>query len=400
MKLKLMALCPLLSAICISASAQGTAFTYQGRLDGGGSPVTGLYDFTNALYNASSGGAQAGSTITLTAVPVTNGLFTVILDFGAGVFNGTTHWLQIGVRTNGGATFTGLSPRQELTPTPYAIFAESANAAGLTGPIPAGDLTGVSGIGLTGVALLAGGNAFTGNQSIGGLLHTGNGSGAGSHTDIIIGPGFYAPGEDHNIDFDDSNAAVGSLIMGYSGNGYFSVGNLYNGFYRSGTKAFTVFGNGNVNVDPSGLNAGFLNNGNTNGSGLTFGVGSGEGIASQRQTGLTNQYGLDFYTSFTPRMSIFNNGNVSINGHTLLLEPSTAGSYANDGLVFGAGNLPGGINYLGNGPWLAGFEGGALGALAPNIVALSWDASGNASVNNNLSVGSLTVRGNYLVVNR
>src|ERR1035441_8778373 len=398
MKLKLMAICPLLSAICISASAQGTAFTYQGRLDGGGSPVTGRYDFTNALYDASSGGAQAGSTITLTAVPVTNGLFTVILDFGAGVFNGTTHWLQIGVRTNGGAAFTGLSPRQELTPTPYAIFAESANAAGLTGPIPAGDLTGVSGIGLTGVALLAGGNAFTGNQSIGGLLHTGNGSGAGSHTDIIIGPGGYAPGEEHNIDFDDSNAAVGSLIMGYSGNGYFSVGNLYNGFYRSGTKAFTVFGNGNVNVDPSGLNAGFLNNGNTNGSGLTFGSSSGEGIASQRASG-ANQNGLDFYTSFTPRMSIFNNGNVSINGHTLLLEPTTAGSYVNDGLVWGNGGLAGSIASSANAPFLAGYWGGSLGALAPSILAFSWDSSGNCSVNNNLSVGSLTVRGDYLVVN-
>ena len=367
-------------------------------MDGGGSPVTGLYDFTNALYNASSGGAQAGSTITLTAVPVTNGLFTVILDFGAGVFNGTTHWLQIGVRTNGGAAFTGLSPRQELTPTPYAIFAESANAAGLTGPIPAGDLTGVSGIGLTGVALLAGGNAFTGNQSIGGLLHTGNGSGAGSHTDIIIGPGGYAPGEEHNIDFDDSNAAVGSLIVGYNGNGYFSVGNLYNGFYRSGTKAFTVFGNGNVNVDPSGLNAGFLNNGNTNGSGLTFGSSSGEGIASQRVSG-ANQNGLDFYTSFTSRMSIFNNGNMSINGHTLLLEPSTAGSYVNDGLVWGNGGLAGSIASSANAPFLAGFWGGSLGALAPNILAFSWDSSGNCSVNNNLSVGSLTVRGEYLVVN-
>ena len=42
-----------------------------------------------------------------------------------------------------------------------------------------------------------------------------------------------------------------------------------------------------------------------------------------------------------------------------------------------------------------------MGALNPNVLAMSWDAGGNCSVNNNLSAGSLTVRGsNYLVVNR
>jgi len=35
----------------------------------------------------------------LTAVPVTNGLFTVLLDFGS-VFNSTPYYLQIGVRSN------------------------------------------------------------------------------------------------------------------------------------------------------------------------------------------------------------------------------------------------------------------------------------------------------------
>ena len=91
MKLKLMVLCPLLSALCISASAQGTAFTYQGRLDNNGSPAPdGLYDFTNALYAVSGGGTAAAVNLAgpLTAVPVTNGLFTVLLDFG-NVLNGT-----------------------------------------------------------------------------------------------------------------------------------------------------------------------------------------------------------------------------------------------------------------------------------------------------------------------
>jgi hypothetical protein len=107
--------------------AQGTAFTYQGRLDNGTNPVNGNYDLTFALYNASTSGAQAGSTLTNLDVGVTNGLFILREDFGA-QFNGMAYWLQIGVRTNGSTTFTPLSPRQELTPTPYAIYADNAGS--------------------------------------------------------------------------------------------------------------------------------------------------------------------------------------------------------------------------------------------------------------------------------
>jgi len=115
--------------------AQGTAFTYQGQLQSGGSPANGNYDFTFALYNANTtSGTQVGGTLTDTNVGVTNGLFTVTLDFGS-VFTGNATWLAIGVRTNGGAGFTALNPLQPLTPAPYAIFAEGANAAGLAGTI-------------------------------------------------------------------------------------------------------------------------------------------------------------------------------------------------------------------------------------------------------------------------
>jgi hypothetical protein len=55
-------------------------------------------------------------------------LFTVTLNFGA-VFSGNPTWLAIGVRTNGGGDFIGLTPLQELTPTPYAIYAPSAGNA-------------------------------------------------------------------------------------------------------------------------------------------------------------------------------------------------------------------------------------------------------------------------------
>jgi hypothetical protein len=118
-----------------TAHAQGTAFTYQGQLDNGTNPVTGTYDVTFKLYNAASGGSQVGSTIT-NVVGITNGIFTVTADFGS-VYDGTTYWLQLGVRTNGGGSFTALSPRQELTPTPYSVSAEN-----LLGSLPVTDLSG------------------------------------------------------------------------------------------------------------------------------------------------------------------------------------------------------------------------------------------------------------------
>src|SRR5262245_4304067 len=101
--------------------AQGTKFTYQGKLTDGGSPANGTYDLTFQLWNALGGGAQTGSTLTNSSVVISNGLFTAALDFGA-VFNGTSYWLQLAVRTNGAGSFTDASPRQELTPAPYAIF--------------------------------------------------------------------------------------------------------------------------------------------------------------------------------------------------------------------------------------------------------------------------------------
>jgi hypothetical protein len=125
--------------------AQGTAFTYQGRLTSGNSPVNGSYDLTFALFNAPSGGSAVAGPVTTNAVAVSNGLFAVGLDFGSGIFNGAAYWLEIGVRTNGVGGFTSLVPRQALNPAPYAIFAEGANAAGLNGTLPPASLGGTYG---------------------------------------------------------------------------------------------------------------------------------------------------------------------------------------------------------------------------------------------------------------
>jgi microcystin-dependent protein len=72
--------------------------------------------------------------ITNTAVAVSNGLFTVSLDFGPGVFTGTNYWVEMGVRTNGTGSFATLVPRQQLTPAPYAMSLVPPQATALCPP--------------------------------------------------------------------------------------------------------------------------------------------------------------------------------------------------------------------------------------------------------------------------
>jgi hypothetical protein len=126
----------------LSAFAQGTAFTYQGRLNENGVPVNRTYDLLFRPFNVPTGGTQLAFP-NLRTVAIANGLFTTTLDFGPTVFNGDPLWLQIEISTN---AFSGivatLAPRQPLTPAPYAIFAASlANGAVDTPQLAGGAVT-------------------------------------------------------------------------------------------------------------------------------------------------------------------------------------------------------------------------------------------------------------------
>ena len=80
--------------------------------------------------------------------------------------------------------------------------------------------------------------------------------------------------------------------------------NVINTFTASQTITGDLWGDGNVIADAACSNSGALS------PGLRMCTG-GEGISSKRTSG-GNQYGLDFYTSNTARMSITGGGNVGI----------------------------------------------------------------------------------------
>ena len=132
-------------AVVSKAAPMGTAWTYQGRLMDDNEPGDGLYDFQFKLFNDPCTGTQQGSTVDVNNLDVIDGYFTVELDFGSSVFNGNARWLEIIVRQGDSidvGDYVTLSPRQELSPTPYAlqtrgIFVDNSENVGIgtTNPI-------------------------------------------------------------------------------------------------------------------------------------------------------------------------------------------------------------------------------------------------------------------------
>lgn len=139
---KLIRLMPIMAALTIllaahEALAQTSAFAYTGRLTDAGASANGNYDMEFALFDSASVqiGSQVGSTITQSAVQVTSGSFSVLLDFGAPAFPGADRFLEITIRRTVApptppGPYTTLSPRSQIVSTPYAIRAST-----VTGPI-------------------------------------------------------------------------------------------------------------------------------------------------------------------------------------------------------------------------------------------------------------------------
>jgi len=109
----------------------GTAFTYQGQLKDAGVPADGDYDFVFRLFDAATDGMQIGSDFPVDDWPVSDGLFTVQVDFGDSAFNSEARWLEVAVRPwDSNDPHTVLSPRQPVTAAPVALYALDGPGSG------------------------------------------------------------------------------------------------------------------------------------------------------------------------------------------------------------------------------------------------------------------------------
>lgn len=113
----------------VFTQAQTTTFSYQGRLVDGSMPANNTYNMQFALFDAETDGAQIGNTQS-SLVTVTNGIFTIKLNFGDTAFNTAgVRYLQIAVKKTTDADYILLTPRQEITSAPFALRANNAAQA-------------------------------------------------------------------------------------------------------------------------------------------------------------------------------------------------------------------------------------------------------------------------------
>ena len=374
------------------AEAQGTMFTYQGRLNTNTVPANGFFDFVFSLYpNALGTGTNVGSPITQTAIGVTNGLFTTTLNFGA-VFSGSPLWLAISARSNGVGGYTALTPLQPLDPTPYAITAENLDgtlsANQLTGTLPAG--------------LLSGSYNGTLNLNNSGDSFTGNGAGLSNVNALTLG-GLAANNFWKTIG--NAGTTPGANFLGTTDNQALELhadGNralrIEPGSYGSVFMP-NVIGGASINSVTSGIIGAAIGGGgetdvaNPNSVGDNFGAiagGAGNTILSGGNCGMI---GGGYLNSVSGVRGFLGAGQNNTNN----------GSYA--ALAGGQNNLisgsyaaiPGGYNNQANGDY--SFAAGQM-AQALNNGSFVWADDSSSSPFSSTAVNQFLIRSSYVGINR
>lgn len=373
-----------------TAFAQSTAFTYQGRLNSGANPITGIYDLAFAICSTASNAAP-NIAITNTAVGVTNGLFTTLVDFGAAPNNFATRWLEISVRTNGAAGgFTTLAPRQQLTPAPYAFVALTAsNLSGTAGTATNfmgalhGDVTGgqggtvVSSVGGQAAASVASGASAAlaaTSFNVPGAIVARDGTGSFQAQDLALNGNLYLPAATPGEGI--IYAGITPLVLSYG------VGNFFAG---SGAGNLTMSG-----YTDTGIGAGALQS-DTGGSANTA---LGNRALQLNTTGADN--------TAAGALALQNNTSGSDNtasGDAALLNNVTgdgntaAGSYALYANTNGSFNTASGngallYNTSGNNNTAHGASALGQNISGTNNISLGYLAGFNILGNNNIDLGN------------
>jgi hypothetical protein len=405
-----------MAAVAPPAIGQGTAFSYQGRLTDNAQPATGRFDFQFHLRDALAGGNSVGTTNTLTSVAVNNGVFSAMLDFGTGAFNGSERWVEIGVRTNGSAAaYTTLVPRQQITSTPYAMRSLSAsnadtavNAAQLGGTA-ANQFVQSSDARLTDTRPPSGGSSnyiqnthnevvtqddssfsITGNGSVGGYLSAYKGV-------LGIGAGYGVSGNGN-----------GAGVYGYSGEGYGISGNSFTGtgvygtteaFFGGGYGVYGFVNTGTTNAGVYGKSIAMNGSGvlgqadsGANASGVWGKAAQGRGVVGQSSSG-TGVYGFSTINGIVGEASGSNGNGVVGEANGSSAANGVWGKSATGTGVRGEGDDSGGYGVYGK-----SLKGTAVRGITDTGRAVDGFASGNGGVGvygNNLGSNTKGYAGDF-----
>ncbi|MFN2578642.1 MAG: tail fiber domain-containing protein [Pyrinomonadaceae bacterium] len=233
------------------------AFTYQGRLTDGGTPANGTYDLQFQLFPGITNTSNLG-TIQLEDVQVTNGVFTVQLNFTSNQLS-QGPYLEVGVRPGAQTgAYTILSPRQVITTAPYAMtsaYAIKAGDSSTLGGISAGDYVTRFNLGTSGSpSFIVNGTSqqtanfnISGNGTVGGAF-TANTVSANSSTNLVVNA---QSSSTIGTWFRLQNTSTGghnwNLISTGSGNGE-GAGKLIFNDQTAANTAMTIEPNGNITI--------------------------------------------------------------------------------------------------------------------------------------------------------
>jgi hypothetical protein len=346
-RLRLLPLALILLAAPSWAMAQSAAFTYQGRLTDADSPASNTYDMQFKLFNTQAvGTGEELGFLTKTSVEVSNGVFTVVLDFGESVFDGSDRFLEIGIRPAGSTDpYTVLAPRQPLTSSPYALrslkseSAETAANATLLGGVPS------SGFVQNTTAQQTAANFNIAGTGTAGILNATTQFNLGGQRILSAGASNLFAG----ISAGTSNTTGSSNAFFGDGAGVTNTTGSFNAIFGKGAGANNSTASGNAFF---GTSAGFNN---TTGQLNAF---FGEGTGSANTTGSGN--------TFIGRDADFDVANPAGDNNTLLGANSRVNSGVSNSTAIGAGAVVGTSNTI-----VLGRSGGQDTVQVPGIINIA-----------------------------